>query len=153
MSGRPWPAYVAGALLLGLMLIAYLARGSSGPRQMWLTPARAAAGESVSVRYQEPRTTFGVTLERDGQRYVVSDGELREVASAVPVAGQDVYWTVEAIPPSDASYDLSLPTGMPPGSYRVCAESLPSEFDVTRPGAVHIEELCGFLTVIGSQGR
>jgi len=61
VSGRPWPAYVAGALLLGLMLIAYLARGSSTARQMWLTPARAAAGESVSVRYQEPRTTFGVS--------------------------------------------------------------------------------------------
>ena len=126
VSGRPWPAYVAGALLLGLLAAAHAARGSAHS-PMSITPGSASPGDRVTVRFDEPREVTDTLEFFDGDDvHELSDGSWTEIVPG---------WSLSLIVPARSSFAVTLPDDIDPGHYRVCV------------GTFDLEDLCAPLTV------
>jgi hypothetical protein len=82
----------AMAALVGLLVLAWMvARGETPP--MTISPDRAAPGETVTVRFEEPHyLDAALTLERDGRTFLLQNDRLTELDD---LAGAD--------PPSERS--------------------------------------------------
>ena len=140
---RPWPAYVAVAAMLGLLVAAYLARGDSDATRMSVTPEDVRPGGTVTLRYVEPLTTLDVTFASGDRTYRVSDGQWQDVSRET---GSHVFLVDDQ---GGDTFNVDLPGSAEPGRYRVCAQTV-HEFDVAEvddPADVEVEQLCADLRI------
>jgi len=117
-------------MLVGLLVVAGLVGEDARP--MWVTPAAARPGQSVTVHFQLARSDPAtLTVERGDQTWLVQDDVWQEVDF-----GDGFYVGLTSPGVERSSTTITLPTSIGDGSYQVC--TLPLE---------DAEALCASLVV------